>query len=393
MDFGFTEEQNRFRKEVQSFLDKELPESWIDYIGPTIDDTVVNTENGEEVFRDIAHKLGQKGWLSLCWPEEYGGQGASHVDYLIFLEEIAKRGSPGFNALGAKMVAPTLIDRGTKEQCEQHLGPIARGEEFWCEGFSEPEAGSDLAAVQTKARRDNNRFIINGQKTWSTFAGHSDWCCVLARTDPNTKKHKGLGFFLVDMSTPGITVSPINNIAGDPDFCEIYFDDVEVPVENMVGEENQGWEIAQTLLNHERAVIAHVAVAQTMVERLTKYLEEHPGNPCLQSYRQTLADLSVDAEIGRLLSYRIVWLQDKGAATAADAALGRLYPTTLLKRATTAALELLGPYGQLTRNEEKAPLQGWFNHLYLAAVGATVAAGTSEIQKTIIARELGLARS
>ncbi len=220
MDFLFTEEQERFRRQVRSFVDKELPSDWVDYIGTAIDDTITPSKNGEKVFRDMALKLGQKGWLSLFWPKEYGGQSCSYVDYLIFLEELARRGSPGYNAIGAKMLAPTLFKYGTAEQKARHLKLIASGDEFWCEGFTEPDAGSDLASLQTKAVRDNNDYIINGQKTWSTFAKYSDWCCLLARTDPELKRHRGISFFLVDLSTPGVTVSPIIDIQGEPDFAE-----------------------------------------------------------------------------------------------------------------------------------------------------------------------------
>jgi len=384
VDFLFTEEQERFRQEVRSFLDRELPSDWVDYIGTAIDDTVVHSEDGWQVFKDIAHKLGEKGWLSLFWPKEYGGQSCSHVDYLIFLEEIASCGSPGYNAIGAKMLAPTLFKYGTEEQKERHLKLIAKGEEFWCEGFTEPNAGSDLASLQTKAIKDNNDYIINGQKTWSTFASYSDWCCLLARTDPYLKRHQGISFFLVDLSTPGVTVKPINNMIGEPDFGEIFFEDVRVPKENLVGGENEGWEVVQTMLGYERIAIAPVAVVQSLIERIVKYIKANPQRQWENS-RQTLAQLKLEAQIGRLICYRLAWLHDKGMATAYAAAMSRLYSTELLKRAASVAIELLGLYGQLDKGDSRAPLHGWFKHLYLSSVGATIAAGTSEILKNIIA--------
>ena len=392
MDFHFTKEQEEFRQEVRAFLNTELPPDWVDYIGPTIDDSVVNREDGWQVFKDIAHKLGEKGWLSMFWPKEYGGQSCSHVDYLIFLEEIARRGSPGYNAIGAKMLAPTLIDYGTEEQKERHLKPIAKGEEFWCEGFSEPEAGSDLASLQTKAIKDGNHFIINGRKTWSTFADYSDWCCLLARSDPYSKRSKGLSFFLVDLSTPGITVKSIKNILGEPDFSEIFFEDVRVLKENLVGRENEGWQVAQALLSYERAAIAPVAVVQTMIQRLVQYIKATPERQWTNA-RNTLAQLTIQAKIGRLICYRVAWLQDKGMATGQDAAMSRLYSSELLKRAVSAAMQLLGLYGQLDKRDSIAPLCGWIEHLYLASIGATLITGTSEIQKNVIASgKLGLPR-
>jgi alkylation response protein AidB-like acyl-CoA dehydrogenase len=384
VDFEFTVEQEKFRQEVRSFLDKELPSDWEDYTGTAIDDTVAPREDGEQVFKDIALKLGKKGWLSLFWPKEYGGQACSYVDYLIFLEEIASRGSPGYNAVGVKMLAPTLFKYGTEEQKEKHLKPIARGEKFWCEGFTEPNAGSDLASLQTKAVRDNNDYIINGQKTWSTFAKYSSWCCLLARTDPELKRHRGISFFLVDLSTPGVTVRPIIDIQGEPDFGEIFFEDVRVPKENLVGGENEGWKVVQTMLSYERIAIAPVAVARCLIDRLVKYMGNTPERRW-QNARQTLAQLKVEAEVGRLICYRLAWLHDKGIATAYDTAESRLYGTELLKRAAKVAVELLGSYGQLDKEDSRAPLHGWFKHLYLSSIGVTIAAGTSEILKNIIA--------
>ncbi len=392
MDFLFTEEQNRFREEVRSFLDKELPPGWVGYLGGTTGDHVVDSGDGWQVFKDIARKLGEKGWLSLFWPKEYGGQSRSYIDYLIFSEEVARRGSPGYNPISVKILAPTLIDYGTEEQKEQHLKPIARGEEFWCEGFSEPDAGSDMASLQTKAIKDGNHFIINGQKTWCTFAQYSDWCCLLARTDPYSQKSKGLSILLVDLSTPGVTVRRIRNLAGEPFFCDIFFEDARVPKENILGKENEGWEVAQALLSHERTSIEFVAMGQSMIERMVKYLTATPRMPSLHS-RHLLAKLATDAEIGRLINYRVAWLHDKGMATDWYAAMAKLYSTELFKRAASAAMQLIGLYGQLDKRNDIAPLQGWIEHMYLVSFGATIAAGTSEIQKNIIAsRYLGLPR-
>lgn len=384
MDFLFTEEQERFRQQVRSFLDKELPPDWEDYIGTAIDDTVAPSKNGEQVFRDMARKLGEKGWLSLFWPKEYGGQACSLVDYLIFLEEMARRGSPGYNAVGVKMLAPTLFKYGTEEQKKRHLKPIARGEELLCEAFTEPDAGSDMASLQTKAVRDNNDYIINGQKTWSTFAKYSSWCCLLARTAPELKRHRGISFFLVDLSTPGVTVRPIIDIQGEPDFCEIFFEDARVPKANLIGGENEGWEVVQTMLSYERIAIGPVAVVRSMIDRMVKYIKDNPGRRW-QGARDELARLKVEAEIGWFICYQLAWLHDKGIAKAYNAAQARLYGTELFQRAARVAIELLGLYGQLDKEDSRAPLQGWFKHLYLSSIGVTIAAGTSEIQKNIIA--------
>jgi alkylation response protein AidB-like acyl-CoA dehydrogenase len=384
MDFQFTQQQEDFRQEVRAFLAANLPPDWVDYIGTAIDDSVVHREDGWQVFKDMAHKLGEKGWLSLFWPKEYGGQACSYVDYLVFLEELARRGSPGYNAIGAKMLAPTLFKYGTDKQKARHLRPIASGDEFWCEGFTEPDAGSDLASLQTRAIKDNNDYIINGQKTWSTFATYSNWCCLLARTTPELKRHQGLSFFLADLSTPGVTVMPIYKMQGAPDFGEIFFEDVRLPKENLVGGENEGWKVVQTMLSYERIAIAPVTVTQSLIERLIKYMKDTPEIRW-QNARQKLAKLKIETEIGRLICYRLAWLNDNGIATAHDAAMSRLYGTNLLKRAASTAVEILGLYGQLDQRGDKAPLDGWFEHLYLSSIGVTLAAGSTEILKNIIA--------
>jgi len=384
LDFAFTSEQEKFRQEVRAFLDAELPPDWVGYLGGTTGDHVVDRGEGWQVFQDIAGKLGKKGWLSLCWPREYGGQTRSYIDYLIFAEEIARRGSPGYNPIAIKMLAPTLIDYGNEEQKQRHLKPIARGERFWCEGLSEPEAGSDLASLQTKAAKDNGHFIINGQKTWSTLANHSDWCFILARSDPHSQRYKGLSFFLVDLSTPGVTVSPIKNLAGESSFCEIFFEDARIPGENLVSKESEGWPVAQALLAHERTSIEFVAMVQSLIEETIKYLKANPGI-APASARDSLARLAIEAEIGRLLNYRVAWQHDQGVATDLYASIAKLYSTELFKHAASVAMHLIGPYGQLDKKEAIAPLSGWVEQMYLVSFGATIAAGTSEIQKNIIA--------
>jgi alkylation response protein AidB-like acyl-CoA dehydrogenase len=391
VDFAFTREQEAFRREVRAFLEAELPPGWEGYLAPTTGDHAVDGEEGWRVFQHMARKLGEKGWLSLFWPEKYGGQSRPYVDYLIFAEEVARRGSPGYNPIAVKMFAPALIEYGTEEQKERHLGLIAKGQEFWCEAFSEPEAGSDLAALQTKAVKDGEHFIISGEKTWGTFAGHADWCCLLARSDPNAQGTRGLSFFLADLASPGVEVIPIMNMANEFHFGQIFFDEVRVPKENMVGQENQGWRVAQAMLGYERTSIEFVAMVQAVIEKLTGYTKATPR--LAAKARDRLARLAMDAEIGRLLNYRVAWYYDQGKATAWQAAMAKLYSTELFKRAASVAMQLLGLYGQLDKEEKLAPEQGWFEHSYLVSFAATIAAGTSEIQKNIIAiRELELPR-
>lgn len=390
MDFEFSAEQDKFREEVREFLNKELPPDWVGYAGTTVDDVVDHREDGWEIFKKIARKMGEKGWLSLKWPKEYGGANRSYVDYLIFCEEIGRRGSPGFNAVASKMLAPTLMQYGTEEQKQRFLPRIAAGTEYYTESFSEPEAGSDLAALQTKAIRDGDFYVVNGQKTWATFAYYADWCCCLTRTDPASQRHHGLSFFLIDLKTPGVTVSPIANLLNEPHFGEIFFEDVRVPKENMLGQENEGWLVAQTFLRHERVYIAPIAVMETLIERLVQYSKTASASD-RQRIENTVAELAVETDIGRLLAYQVAWLEDQGKATEWQAAMTRLFGTRLWKKAGSEAIALLGPYGYLDYHDARAPFNGWFEHLYLSAIGSTIAAGTTEIQKTVIAvRGLGM---
>jgi alkylation response protein AidB-like acyl-CoA dehydrogenase len=390
MNFEFTEEQKALRAEVHDFLERELPPGWINYIGTTIDDSVVHVENGFQIFKEMAVKMGKKGWLSMTWPKQYGGQERPYIEYLVFLEEIAAYGSPGFNAVGPKMLAPTLMIFGTDEQKKRFLKPMIEGSEFWCEAFSETEAGSDLAALQTKAIRDGDFYIVNGQKTWSTLAPFSTWACILARTDPDSSRHRGLSLLLIDLNTPGIVNSPIVNIAGEPHFGEIFFEDARVPVGNRVGPENEGWKVAQTFLSFERVYIAPIAVINSLIKRLVQYFNTIDSKDT-ETIKRILIDLSIEADVGRWLCYQVAWMQDQGIATEWHAAMTRMFSTRLFRRAASEGRKLLGLIGELDYRDEMAPLKGWFEHLYLSAIGATIAAGTTEIQKIILAvRSLGM---
>ena len=393
MEFSFNEEQIKLRNDVQQFLKKELPPDWVGYTGTTGDDSVVHVDRGWDMFKEMARKMGEKKWLSITWPKEYGGLERDNVSSIIFFEEIARYGSLGFNAIGAKMFAPTLIKHGTPEQKEQFLKPIAQGKEFWCEGFSEPEAGSDLASLQTKARKDGDYYIVNGQKTWATFSKYSDHCALLCRTDHESKRHRGLSFFMVDLNTPGVTVRPINNLLDEPHFGEIFFEDVKIHKSRMLGAEGEGWLVAQSFLSFERVAITPISAVNTMVEKLSRFFKENPELEKPQA-KSMLANMVMEAEIGRLLCYQVAWMQDQGTATEWHAAMSRLYGTRMWKKWSGETLNLLGLYGQLDDRDKRAPMKGWLENLYLSAIGATLAAGTSEIQKIVIAvRGLGLTGS
>lgn len=393
MDFRFTPEEEAFRQEVKAFLDKEVPP------GPARRRFLGEAVSPEDwaAARQLSQKLSQKGWLTMAWPKAYGGQGRSVMEQMIMGEELAYRGVGGVDYMGIRMVGPIIIRFGTEEQKRTHLPRIARGEVIWCEGFSEPGSGSDLASLQTRAVADGDYYIINGQKVWTSGAHRADWCFIMARTDPNAPKHRGISFILVDMKTPGLTVRPIINMLKAHEFNEVFFDSVRVPRTNLVGEENRGWYVGAALLDYERSGIEAPATARRILEELVEYAREtkRGGRPLAEDpiTRHKLARMAVEIEVGRLLAYRVGWMQSRGLAPNIEASIIKLHNSELQQRLANLGMELLGPLGQLVPDSPWAPLQGRFASMYMASVNSTIAAGTSEVQRQIIAqRGLGLPR-
>ena len=397
MNFWLTEEQEAFRKEIRQFLKAELPSDWSGVTGPTMVEFELDRDDVWEVHKTMACKLGEKGWLALSWPAEYGGQAKSHIEHAIFSEEMAYHRSPGINTIGVEMVAPTLIVCGTEGQKEKHLRPLARGETFWCEGFSEPEAGSDLGSVRTRAVEKEDAFYIDGQKVWTTLSQRSGWCALLARTDPEAPKHRGISFFLVDLKSPGVTINPMEDASDGSELTEVFFDNVRVPKENLVGERNQGWGVAMTLLSFERSGAGWIGTLRRLLDDIAGYFREivNPSEPTSKSrlIRHRLAEMAIQVEISRLLSYRIAWMQDKGLNPESDAALMKVYSTETMQELANIGTQLLGLYGQLGRDLKWAPLKGVIEHCYVCTIGPKIAGGTSEVQRNVIAlRGLGLPR-
>src|SRR5271170_2863108 len=247
MDFNFSAEDEAFRQELRSWLDANLPKGRHEEPHETFSD-------GDWTHRLKWHrKMHAAGWVGVSWPKEYGGRGASLVQQVIYQQEIARANPPALvNGLGILLVGPTLIHWGTEEQKQRYVPKILSGEEIWCQGYSEPGAGSDVASLQTRAVEEGDYFVVNGQKVWTSDAHHADWCILLVRTDPNAPKHKGISYILVDMHSPGVTVRPLVQITGDSGFNEVFFEDVKVPRKNLIGEKNQGWHVAITTLMFER---------------------------------------------------------------------------------------------------------------------------------------------
>lgn len=356
----------------------------------------VEDEQAMPFTRQFCQKLAERGWLTLSWPAEYGGQGASVWLQAIVREEMWANDEPrGPQYMNLNYIGPMIMRFGTDEQRRRFLPPMARGEVLWCQGFSEPDAGSDLASLRTRAVRDGERYVVTGQKIWTSYAdAPADWCLLLARTDDAGPHQHGISVLLVDMTTPGITVRPIDTMAGPHEFNEVFFDEVEVPVDCRLGPEHEGWELVRTGLAFERVGIARYARAGWLIERLVEYVRstESDGAPLADdpAVRSKLADLRMRYEAARLVNYRAISLGDE--VTGADAAVARIHNTQLEQWAGHVALELLGPLGQLTHDEDDAPIDGaaWRN--WVRNVPTTVAAGTLEMQKNIVARSLGLPR-
>lgn len=387
MDFRFSPEDEAFRQEVREFIRREWP-------GGTGDASVDSAEE-YEAERAFERKLAERGWLTLAWPVEYGGQGATNVRQAIMKEECTYfrapiGGGPGGQA--TSLVGPAIMHYGTPDQKRRFLPPIARGEVYWCQGFSEPNAGSDLASVQTRAQRRGDNYVINGHKIWTSGAAYADWIHLLARTDPNAPKHKGISYFLVDMKSPGISFRPIVEMTGRAGFYETFFQDVVVPRENLLGEENKGWYVTTTTLGFERSGIVRIGATKRWYDDLVAFIRTTIGRPSA-AHRLRLADHAVEIEVGRWLAYRVAWLQDQGVTPTYEASLSKAYATELAQRFANTAVNVLNLGGGLSQFTYPAPMEGRANFFYLLTVHWSISAGTNEIQRNIIAqRGLGLPR-
>jgi len=384
MEFRFPAEEEAFRQEVRAFLRDELPE---------------RRPDGEDAWpfhRNFVKKLADRGWLTLAWPKEWGGGGAGHLRQLVFNEEMAYWDAPA-NDMGADRIGPTIMLHGTDEQKARFLPPIVRGEALWCQGFSEPGAGSDLASLQTRAVEDGDTFVVNGSKIWTSLAHYAEWMILLARTDPDAPKHRGITFFLLDMKTPGITIRPLVDMLGRHTFNEVFFDNVRVPRNSVVGELNRGWYVATTTLDFERSGIQRVIGGMRTCEALIQYAAEQVAaggaRPGYAAVRHKLAERAIEYEVGRLLAYRVGWLQSQGRVPNYEASVSKMFGSELTQRLARTGMELLWLGGQLAPGSAWAPLRGRIETMYLNSVALTIAAGTSEINRGIIAtRGLDLPR-
>src|SRR3954447_3618383 len=376
MDLSLSPSEQEFRDEVRSWLEANHP-------GPTPE----GDEAGFDFRRAWQRKLNERGWAGLSWPEQYGGSGATLFEQAIFSEELARSNAPQMaNVLGLAMGGPTVIGHGTDEQKERYLSPILSADEIWCQGFSEPQSGSDLASLKTRAVRSGDGWVVTGQKVWTTMAHQAKWCMLLARTDLNAAKHRGLTYFLMDMEQDGVEIRPLRQITGEAEFNELFIEEVRIPDENIVGGENNGWSVAITTLMHERAGLAFAL--QVSVQIALRELMERARELGVDSdpvIRQRLAQVRIEAEVLRLNAYRGLTGTQKRGQPGPEGSLGKWHWAEVNQALTELALDLAGPSGVL--------VDGPWTYRFLRSRANSIDGGTTEILKNIVAeRVLGLPR-
>jgi alkylation response protein AidB-like acyl-CoA dehydrogenase len=392
MDYRFTPEQEEFRQQIKDFLSEELPEEW------RIGDQEGGSDEEWNFTRQFQKKLASRGWLVPHWPKQYGGADMGIIEQVIMREEMAYHKAPLPDIFGTSMVGPVLHIFGSDEQKREHLPGIASADVMWCQGYSEPESGSDLASLTTRAVRDGDDFVLNGQKIWTTNAHRADWMFLLARTDQDAPKHKGISFFVTSMKTPGISARPLINLADTHIYNEVFLEDVRVPSTAIVGDENRGWYVGAALLDFERSNIGTAAISKRNLEDLIEYCHEAKtnGKPLMATpeVRNVLADLAIGTEVGRFISYRVASIQARGEVPNHEASAAKVYHSELTQRMANSGVQIMGLYGQvLPESKRWAHLRGDFTMAYMVSLASTIAGGTSEIMRNIIAqRGLGLPR-
>ncbi len=393
MDFRFSPQEEAFRQEIRDWLSDNLPkEDAGDRLSRMADPETRN------VYKTFATKLAQKKWVAPHWPAEYGGLGLSVIEQLVFNEEMAEANAPiGYSSIGVGWAGPTIIVYGTDEQKKKHLGAITNAETMWCQGFSEPNAGSDLANLSTRAVKDGDDYVINGQKIWTSGAHYADWMILIARTDQEAPKHKGISYFLVDMKTPGISTRPLIDMMNNHGFNEVFFENARVPADCLLGEENRGWYMATTTLDFERSSIGGAVGGRRILDDLVGFTRETKLNGKRLAddprVRARLADSAVDVHLGKLLSYRVAAMQSRGMVPNYESSIAKLFNTDMQLHMAIAGMQIMGLYGQLEHSSKWVPLKGRFERQYLWQTGLAVGGGTTEIQKNIIAqRGLGMPR-
>jgi alkylation response protein AidB-like acyl-CoA dehydrogenase len=394
MDLNLTVEEAAFRDEFRAWLESNVPNDWSSWREKPLDESF-------PYLRAWQRKLHEGRWAAVSWPKEYGGRSASLMQQAIFWEEMARVEAPPMaNALGLGLIGPTIIAYGTEVQKKRFIPKILSADEIWCQGFSEPNAGSDLASLQTEARLDDEHYIVNGQKVWTSYGWVGDWCELVVRTDPTVAKHKGLSVLLVDMKSPGVEVRRLRQMTGESEFSELFFRDVRVPAENLLGKANDGWNVAMSTLMYERGSYGarlHL-IFKRHINRLVELSRTTPRNGGTAAQdpliRQKLAQLFAEIEIMRLNQLRAFSRMTASGVPGPEGSIQKIFWSELNQRLQQIAQEILGPYGQLLQGDSYAVDKGIWSYGYLRTRGNTIEAGTSEVQRNIIGHfVLGLPRS
>jgi alkylation response protein AidB-like acyl-CoA dehydrogenase len=405
MDWNDTQEQAAFRTQVRSFIQQRLPAYYRSeqhrlavLEAPENDwqwDMVHGSDEAKAAASEWSKALAEKGWSAPQWPQEYGGAGLSTMEQFIFKQELAVAEAPmvgGGN--GVPMLGPTLLVHGTEEQKKRFLPPTLSGEILWAQGYSEPGAGSDLASLQCRAIRDGDEYVINGQKLWTSSGHKSNWIFMLVRTDPNAPKHRGITFLMVDMRTPGVSVRPIISMGWQHATNETFYEDVRVPVSQVVGEVNRGWYVGMTLLDFERSSISGAVAQKRALADLVEHTKSGKTPHRMELLRRDVADRVIETEVNNNLSMRIATMQAAGMIPNYEASMGKAFTSELSQRLSRTGTKVFGLYGGLwSGTEPLAPLNARHTQVYVSSVVGTIAGGSSEIQRNIIAtRGLGLPR-
>ncbi len=404
MDWKDTPEQAEFRKGVQDFIAARLPQYYKDakqrrmleddFENDWQGDFANGTPEAKAAAREWAAALAERGWGAPHWPKEYGGGGLSTFEQFILRQEFAIATAPIVGGSGVSLLGPTLLIHGTEEQKKKFLAPTLRGDILWAQGFSEPGAGSDLASLQCRAIRDGDEYVINGQKLWTSAAHKANWIFILTRTDPEAPKHRGISFLMADMTSPGVSVRPIMSMGFKHATNETFYEDVRVPVENIIGEENRGWYVAVTLLDFERSGISGAVQQIQQLEDLIALVKADAAPHRASLVRGDIADRFIEAEVAMNISLRIASMQAAGRVPNYEASMGKMFTTEMSQRVARTGTKTFGLYSNLwAHSEPLSPLGAQFTHSYADSVVMTIAGGSSEIQRNIIStRGLGLPR-
>ena len=395
MDFNFSAQDEAFREEFRSWLHANLPKAGkAQDAGDSMREETSEGSPDEWKRRVEWHKkMHAGGWVGISWPKEYGGRGATPTQQIIYNEELAKVDSPVLvNGLGIMLAGPTIIHWGSEEQKKRHVPKILSADELWCQGYSEPDAGSDVASLKTRAVEEGDYFIVNGQKVWTTIAHRSDFVQLFVRTDPDLPKHKGMSALLVDMKSPGVSVRPLKQITGDSEFNEIFFEDVRVPKENLLGPLNMGWQVLVATLMHERFGIGEtLGGTEQLLHALVQIAKavNINGRPAIEDndIRQQIAQFAIETTAKKYNGLRSLSKRLKGQQPGPEASISKLLSTDLGQRMTKFITRLLGEYALLERHTPFAPEGDWMRRI-LGSEGITIAGGTSPVQKNMIGERI-----